>query len=59
MIVKNAEDKSNLYLWQKEIHEILKNVLDINDKTVVSKAENLVHRLGALGFLEFRGLLES
>ena len=58
-IVENAKSGYVFHLKNDEVREILKCGLESDNKSVSDKAEETVHRLGAMGFLEYRDMLKG
>ena len=57
LIIANLQNRMTIYLLINETKILLKKSLE-NEK-IHSRAEDIVHRLGAMGFLEFRDLLKG
>jgi len=57
LILGSELENWEIYSWRKEAREILQIAIQSGEQKARETAINLVHRLGAMGYLEFRDVL--
>ena len=57
LMIEGEPDGFQMYLWKKPGKELLQKVIQGKDKKAKEAAIDLVHRLGAMGYLDFRDVL--
>lgn len=58
-LVESNKDNWHIPVWRKPMHPILDGAIRGKDAQARESAIDLVHRLGALGFLDYRDLLSQ
>jgi hypothetical protein len=59
MVIEGDKEGWGILGWSDEAHKVLSSALKSADENARADARNLVHRLGALGHFDFRGLLSE
>ena len=59
LMLEGEPDGYQMFLWKNPGKELLQKVILSEDQEAKEAAIDLVHRLGAMGYLEFRALLPS
>mgnify|MGYP000596944128 CR=1 FL=1 len=57
-MVRNAKDQMRFLLYKKEIRMVLEAALKLKDDELKEKAVEIVHRMGSMGLIEFRELIQ-
>ncbi len=56
-MIRRVKKYWKIIIWKEEAEVIIKKVLKSTDNKAKNLAENLIHYMGSIGFLEFRDLL--
>jgi len=58
LLIEGDEEGWHVYVWRQHIKKIISSALRTTDKNVKRNATELLNRLGARGFLDFRELIK-
>jgi len=59
VLVEKDVEAISLHAWSSEVRSVIRTAIDSGDASAREAAIDLIHKLGARGFFEFRNLLPS